>query len=374
MASAYTPGLELRAKTIVKKLRELPLLGEVMVKVGDKVKASDNVLSASLPGDLQIIRLSDRMSMELEDLLPGIKVKENDQIKKGDLLCEVKTFFGLFSSKLESPTSGTVEFITLSNAHIGIRKASTPLKINAYISGTVVEVEEKKSVLIETHAALIQGIFGVGGERQGEIMVLDELARDKEVSASDLESYGEKLKGKIVFAGASFNIEALRAAEKFGVAALVTGSIDAETLASFVGYEIGVSITGDEDLPFTLIITEGFGNLPISEQVLELAKAHTGRKASLNGATQVRAGAMRPEVIIPHEDSTVEDSKQELKTLEIGSRVRVIRVPYFGMLGTVSELPHEPQEIESGAIVRVLHTKLDSGEIAIVPRANVELV
>lgn len=373
MASAYTPGLEIRANALVKKLRELPLPGKVLVKVGERVSAETEVLSAELPGDLQVVRLADRMQFEVRDLLPGIRVKVGDVVKKGDLLCEIKALFGLFSSKLASPAAGTIEFITESNAHIGIRKASTPLKINAYISGSVLEVEENKAVRIETSAALIQGIFGVGGERQGEIMLL-ELPRDREVSARDLETYGGKLKGKIVFAGSSFKIEALRAAAGYGVSAIVTGSIDAATLASFVGYEIGVSITGDEDLPFTLIITEGFGNLPISERVLALASAHAGRKASLNGATQVRAGAMRPEIIVPHEETLGKDSEQELKILELGSRIRIIRVPYFGLLGTVGELPHEPQEIESGAVVRVLRAQLDTGAVATVPRANVELV
>ena len=265
---SYTPGLEITKSTLVRKIRELPLLGKSHVKPGDKVSAETNVLSAELPGDLQIIRLADRMMMEVQDVLPGIKIVEGARVSKGELLCEVKTFFGLFTSSLESPTDAEVEFITNANAHIGLRKESTPLEVNAYIDGKVVEVEDKKSVTIETNAALIQGIFGVGGERRGTIHPLD-IAADKIVDASDLK---EDLKDKIIFGGAQFTVDALNKAAELGAKAVVTGSIDAKTLAAFVGYEIGVSITGDEEVPLTLIITEGFGELPISDRVLKLAK------------------------------------------------------------------------------------------------------
>lgn len=368
---AYTPGLEFKRSCKIKKLRELPLKGRVHVKPGDLVTAKDSVLSASLPGDLQVIRLADRMLMEVEDVVSGIKVKEAEQIKQGDLLCEVRTFFGLFKSNFHSPTDGVVEFITTSNAHIGIRKASTPLEVNAYIDGVIVEVEEEKSVTIEANAALIQGIFGVGGERQGEILVPD-IAADKIVEVSDLEKL--ELSNKIIIAGSSFSKHALFYLADKNVSAVITGSIDAETLASYVGYEIGVSITGDEEVPFSLIVTEGFGKLPISKRVLKLAREFEGKNASINGATQVRAGAMRPEIIIPHmEESGVESL--ELRKLEVGTEIRIIRVPYFGKLARVSELPHAPEKVESGAVVRVLRAELEEeGGVVTVPRANVEIV
>jgi hypothetical protein len=37
-------------------------------------------------------------------------------------------------------------------------------------------------------------------------------------------------------------------------------------LREYVGFDIGVAITGDEDLPLTLIITEGFGGMSLSDR------------------------------------------------------------------------------------------------------------
>ena len=47
---------------------------------------------------------------------------------------------------------------------------------------------------------------------------------------------------------------------------------------------------------------------------------------------------------------------------------------FFGSLATVVALPPEPQEIPTGARVRVLEADLHTGERVIVPRANVEII
>ena len=237
----------------------------------------------------------------------------------------------------------------------------------------MVEVEEKKSIVIEAEAALIQGIFGVGGERYGKILALD-CTSQSVIDAGFLSKYGKSLNGQILVGGSHFTVDALRFAAECGACAVVTGSVDAETLYSFVGHEIGVAITGDEDVPLTVVVTEGFGMLDISSRVTELAKHFSGMNASVNGATQVRAGATRPEVVVPHaSDGSVTDT-ESAKTLGIGARVRIIRVPYFGAFGEVTELPKEPEVIPSGAKVRVLRARLSNGEEVTVPRANVELV
>jgi len=373
MKQAYAPALEASKYTKVRKIRELPLDGKNLVSVGDSVLANDTILTAELPGDMSIIRVAERMGFEAADVIEGMKVKVGDRLAQGDLICNLKTFFGLFNTELKFPQTGEIEFFTETNSHLGIRHAPIPLEVNAYVDGKVISVEKGKSVTIETDATFIQGIFGVGGERQGEIFMLP-IEANKEVSAKFLESLNQDLSSKILVGGQTYSTEALSAAAKLNVNGIVCGSIDAETLFDYVGYEIGVSITGDEDVPFSLIVTEGFGDLPISKRVLDLIKECNGFNCSINGATQVRAGATRPEIIIPRKDNTDLASDSEQKFLELGANIRIIRVPNFGAFGEITELPSKPEEIPTGAKVRVLRAKLENGEIVTVPRANVELV
>jgi hypothetical protein len=49
-------------------------------------------------------------------------------------------------------------------------------------------------------------------------------------------------------------------------------------------------------------------------------------------------------------------------------------MPYFARLGEVVELPPELQMLETEAKVRVLKVKFESGEEAVLPRANVEMI
>lgn len=371
MAQAYTPALEISSGKTLRKIRELPLPGESLVRIGDVVRADTPVLSAELPGPIDIVRVADRLGLDPERVLEGMRVKVGDRVARQDLLCEVKSFFGWLTSSVVAPADGTVEFFTESNAHLGLRHPSSRFEVSAYIDGTVVEIEEKKSVTIETVGAIIQGIFGVGGERLGVVRVLD-VRPDEAVSAEQLGNR-ESLRGKILIGGRSFSLPALRASADAGVVAAITGSIDAVTLREFVGHEIGVSITGDENVPLSMFITEGFGSLPMSARVLELARTLEGRRGSLSGATQVRAGAMRPELIVPTTGIAGGVDTEIANVLDVGRRVRVIRVPYFGSFGTVIELPHAPEKVESGATVRVARVRLDDGRSVTVPRANVEL-
>jgi hypothetical protein len=117
----------------------------------------------------------------------------------------------------------------------------------------------------------------------------------------------------------------------------------------------------------------------MAEQTFTLLKAREGMKTSINGATQIRAGVVRPEIVIPLASETgglasdAEDGAAE-GILEVGSSVRIIREPYFGRLGRVTELPVELQNLETEARVRVLRVELKNGEQTTLPRANVEAI
>jgi hypothetical protein len=94
----------------------------------------------------------------------------------------------------------------------------------------------------------------------------------------------------------------------------------------------------------------------------------------VSGATQIRAGVLRPEVLIPREaGASAPTADSGGGSLEIGSAVRVIRQPWFGRIGRVVELPAELKALDTEARVRVLEVEfVDDRTRATVPRANVE--
>ena len=52
-----------------------------------------------------------------------------------------------------------------------LREPPIPVEVDAYVDGTVVEVMPDEGVVVETPGAFIQGIFGVGGETYGAIVL-----------------------------------------------------------------------------------------------------------------------------------------------------------------------------------------------------------
>jgi hypothetical protein len=187
----------------------------------------------------------------------------------------------------------------------------------------------------------------------------------------------EDAAGAILVGGARVDLGALERARQVGASAVVCGGIDDEDLRSFLGYDLGVAITGTEEKGLTAIITEGFGEIAMAGRTFDLLRSREGYDASANGTTQIRAGVMRPEILIPLTAEAKASEAEPAHTegvLEIGLPVRMIRDPYFGLIGEVSALPSELHRLDSGSRARVLEVKLQSGETIIVPRANIELI
>lgn len=158
-----------------------------------------------------------------------------------------------------------------------------------------------------------------------------------------------------------------------GVIGLVGASIIEEDLTAFLGYDIGVAITGEEDIPFSIILTEGFGHMTMPARTDELLRSLSGQQASIGGATQIRAGPVRPEIIVPR-DTVAVAQKPASYELRPGTTVRLIRRPLLGRIATVFEMPDKPVVIGTGSPLRVLTARLDYGTMVTVPRSNVEIL
>ncbi|HCK53837.1 MAG TPA: hypothetical protein DIC23_11530 [Planctomycetaceae bacterium] len=183
--------------------------------------------------------------------------------------------------------------------------------------------------------------------------------------------------GAVVIGGGRMTGEAVKRAIQVGCAAVVSGGLDDADLREILGYDLGVAITGSETIGVTLVVTEGFGEIAMADRTFQLLSDRQGLEASVNGTTQIRAGVMRPEIVIPDNSGEhVQEAhgNRPIGLLEAGTSIRVIRDPYFGAIGTVVDLPSEPQELDSGSLARVLSVENAAGERFVVPRANVELI
>ncbi|MBT8494682.1 MAG: hypothetical protein KJO07_16625, partial [Deltaproteobacteria bacterium] len=188
------------------------------------------------------------------------------------------------------------------------------------------------------------------------------------------DDIGSEHAGKVIVGGAQATLPAMRRAIEVGVAGVVVGGFAYHDIRELLGFDVGVAVTGTEELGTTLVVTEGFGEIAMAKATFELLRAHEGDMASINGATQIRAGVIRPEVVIPHAESKSNVEAGKVGGLEPGALVRCIRAPYFGRIGTITELPVELEKMPSETMVRVLEVAFEGGDKARLPRANVEVI
>ena len=371
MAHAYTPGLRVAGKTIVKKVRRLPLKGEVVVQEGDTVRAEDVVARTALPGNVHTVNVANVLGLPPEDVKGCMLKQSGDSVEKDEPIALAKSFFGLFKSTAKASITGTVENVSDVTGQVTLREAPIPVEVLAYVDGKVSEVIEGEGVTVETSGALIQGIFGIGGERIGALRV----AVDGPDAVLDPSRLGVAT-GQVVVAGAYASYDLILKARDAGAVAVVAGGIGDGDLKKLLGFDLGVAITGSEDIGITVIVTEGFGKLTIARKTFDLLKDLDGKKVSVNGSTQIRAGVMRPEILVPRESDAAEEraGSESVGGLEVGTVIRIIRQPAFGKLANVSELPPDLEPLETEARVRVLRAKLENGEELLVPRANVEMI
>ncbi|MGH7167536.1 MAG: hypothetical protein ACREII_03295 [Nitrospiraceae bacterium] len=377
MGHAYTPGLTVTERTVIRKPRLLPIPGTVLAKAGDRVRAETVVARAELPGKVHVVNVANLLGLAPDEIRDYLVKKEGEAVGQDEVIAENNPFLKWFKTEVRSPIRGKVESVSTITGQVLLREPPRPLERLAYVDGAVVDLHPGQGVTVETSCSMVQGIFGIGGETWGElVMAVD--SPEKTVSASQLLP---AMKNKIVVGGAFLGIETMKRAREIGIAALVVGGIHDKDLRELLGYDLGVAITGTERVGFTLVITEGFGTIPMAAKTFELLARHVGQKASISGATQIRAGVIRPEILIPQTTDSPGAGPAgravpatERSGIRIGDHVRVIRDPLFGRIGLVTALPTDLRQIETESVVRVLEVKFADGTSAVIPRANVEII
>ncbi len=374
MAHSYTPGLTVTERTVIRRRRLLPLPGKVLVGKGSAVRADTAVARAELPGKVYPLNLANQLGIAPDEIKEYLIKKAGDAVRKDEILAENKPLITWFKTEIPSPVTGVVESVSTVTGQVLLREPPRVLELLGYVDGTVVELHPQQGVTVETTCSLVQGIFGIGGEAWGEIVIAvaspDDVLLPSHVTA--------EMKGKVIVGGSFLSSDTMVRAKDVGVAGLVIGGIHDKDLRALLGYDLGVAITGTEQVGFTLILTEGFGTIPMASKTFKLLSAHAGQKAAISGATQIRAGVIRPEIIIPTVGSSAGDggtaATSQREGIRIGDQVRIIRDPLFGKIGEVSRLPSDLQKIPTESDVRVLEVRFADGSRTMIPRANIELI
>ncbi|RLC47203.1 MAG: hypothetical protein DRH57_04465 [Candidatus Cloacimonadota bacterium] len=189
---------------------------------------------------------------------------------------------------ISAPSTGTIKEIDIEKGTVTIQYDKKPYQKFAGIRGKVVKVEENISASIEYEGSNLSGIIGFGSSASGDILFFKEnMDLDEKTCCDKIVVYPEKIDYHILKQSADIKVKGI-----------IASSIDNKDLVKFIDSEIGVALTGDEKIPYPIIITEGFGDFKMDERYVEFFKKSEGKLAYINGHTQIRAGVTRPRIIV----------------------------------------------------------------------------
>lgn len=391
-----TPASIRQARRVVQRTRLLSVPGEVCVTEGQQVAPDAVVARSWQPGRVVPVNVAAALNLSPAEV-PGSLVKRvGDVVQAGEVVARTRQLFGLLRSDCLAPCDGSLLAVSELTGQVLVQTTAEPLAVHAYLQGRVVMVVPQRGAVVSCRATFVQGVYGLGGEAWGKLaVVVPEPQMDLTTDQLDAS-----LSGKVVVGGAGVSPVVLERAASLGVVAVVTGSIEAADLAELPGFtglaggRYGEAAASSCALPGVLVITEGFGNLPMAQPTFDLLRSRRGATASVSGFTQLRAGVVRPEIVIPWTDP--EPGNGEMRSAEsaetfpqpaeavpvngldgrsriLGSRVRVIREPHLGRLGRLVALPSEPARLPNGVKTRVAELELEGGQTVTLALANLEL-
>lgn len=259
------------------------------------------------------VKISDRLGIKPSHVKGYLKVREGDFVYTGDLLAACRLdrsnkTQAMMADKMSAdkmadpvdrradsatynsilaPATGSVTDIDIKKGTITIHYNKKALKHYAGITGEVINILPAREVDIKYSGTKMQGIVGFGSQAMGKLQYHENINQIKAPQSDTILVIKEQV-----------DLKGLKKIAELGYKGLVAPSIHYRQLTAFTGEDIGVALTGNENIPFPIVITQGFGNFPMPEEYCRFFQQKIGSHIFIDGHTQIRAGVIRPQIII----------------------------------------------------------------------------
>jgi hypothetical protein len=337
----------------IERERLLPIAGKVLVKLDQKVASTDVIAETTWSKDHLLIDVARKLGISSNDADQLLRVRTGDKVAEAG---EIAIKPGLIPRTVRAPRSGRV--VAAGGGQVLLETGDTSVTLKSGLSGTVIQVIPNRGAVIRAVGALIQGFWGNGKIDTGLMLNLTEKPDDV-LTASRLDV---SLRGSIILGGLVDGAETLSVADSLPVRGLILSSISPTLL------------TVARQVQFPIVVSEGFGQIPMNSVAYKLLTSNAKREVTLNAESYDRYSGVRPEVIIPLPVSQEPPLPRDVDTLAPGQIVRLRRAPHVGEIATLVELRTGLAKLPSGMRAPAAEVKLESGEQILVPLVNMEIV
>jgi hypothetical protein len=333
-------------QTAIVRTRRWQGSAKTLVQVGDTVQASDPIVEVAGTSEIQLVDGARGLGVPPAEVRRHLQTAIGNPVAAGEVIAKKG---GLFRRSLTSPVSGTLIYVDDERGIIMIRVEAATTRLNALLQGRISAIVPNESIEITTQGAIIQGMWGNGRANAGTSRLLVSAPTDSATPA--LINSG--LRGTVLVVGASADRTLLERAQAVQVAGIIAGSMDGSLM------ELAHNVT------YPIVLTEGFGALPINAPSFNLLGQLNGREATLLSDPQ-----SVPEVLVAR--SSAPRPLYAPGALAVGDRVRLLSAPYLGQLGTIEASAGRRVPLPSRIPATVCTVQLDTGGAVQIPYANLE--
>ena len=347
------PVLHILPLTTIVRERVLPVSGKVNMHVNQRVNPTDVVAETTFAREHVLLDVARTFGIPASEADKLIRVNEGDRLTKDALIAEKS---GLIPHTIKAPRPGRV--MISGSGQVLMEVSDARIELRAGLPGVVTQIIPDKGVVIRTAGALVQGVWGNGRIDYGLMISL--LEKPDAVLVAD--RLDVSLRGSVILAGQVRDLDTLKAAAELPVRGLILSSMPSSLIQP--AYQ----------MKYPILVTEGFGALPMNSAAFKLLTTNNKRDATVNADHFDRYTGIRPEVIIPLPISNEPEEPNKYEQFMLGRHIRMRRPPNAGMLGTITDLPAGLSLLPSGLRAPAAEVKLENGETVLVPLVNLEVV
>jgi len=339
------------ALTKIRRTRKTFGHGEILVKVGQKINASDKIADLDVDNKFQALNIKKLLNLSNnQDARRSIELEEGKKLKAGDLIAEAS---GMIKKVVKAEKDSEVILINGNLVLLKINQNSLPLY--AGFDCVVSEILPNYGVILETNGSLIQGVWCNQKTNSGLLINL---------SSSPEEEFLPKMlevshRGAVLMGGYCRNINVLKNAKDLPVKGLILSGMHPDLIPTAL------------EADFPIILIEGFSPAPMNLRTYDLLRSSEKREVSISGIYNPIENE-KPEIIIPlSADAELPVEPTEYKN---GMIVRVNQGLYQGKAGIIRKIVGNTVTLFNGVKTVCAVIQFNEEDQASIPLANLDIL
>ncbi|MBI2086077.1 hypothetical protein HYT74_01925 [Candidatus Daviesbacteria bacterium] len=354
--------------------------GTLNVNVGQQVSPEEIIGTGEVTSGFRTLNLSTLLSVAPEQVEKFLIKQIGQRIYQGELLAYRKGGFFTPKKQITSPTDGILDFFNNKTGELKISLAPRKADLPAGVYGIIDMVDQSRGqVMIRTQVSRIYGICGSGRSRDGILHILGK--KDELVPKNMIQN---KFDGQILVGGSLFFKDTISASISAGVSGIIIGGINATDYKGMAGGRLSFPKKLDNDIGISIIVCEGFGSIPLGNDIFDELKEYEGRfvfidgnKAVVSLPSPVSSSLIKVKNTgIPMQqtnDFVSGNPAEQILQLSVGMKVRVVGNYYLAAQGKLLAVDDSPTLLPSGIKTCLATVETASKKIQ-VPVANLEVM